>query len=122
MSGAGRRLQRRNRGSHAREALAQARQAVANLQGVGLDRLPAALRELEAQTARAAQLADALAEDYETLAEELEIQREVNIRLCTRTSGANSDSFWRQAEAFLRREVQDEREQRNAESATAKEA
>ncbi len=121
MSGTARKLQRRGQGSRVRAALVQAQQAVASLRGVRLERLPQALQELEAQTARAAQLADALAEDYETLAEELETQREVTIRLCATPSSLGSDDSWRDWEAQVRQQVKNEREQRDAESATTEE-
>jgi hypothetical protein len=117
MSGTARKLQRRGQGSRVRAALVQAQHAVAGLQGMGLDRLPEALRELEAQTTRVVQLADALAEDYETLLEELEVQREVTIRLCSTPASLGTPEWWREWEARVRQQVKDEREQRDAESA-----
>jgi hypothetical protein len=112
-----RKLQRRGHGSRVRAALVQAQHAVASLQGVGLERLPEAIRDLEAQTTRAVQLADALAEDYETLLEELEIQREVTIRLCSTPASLGSNDWWHEWEGRVRQQVKDERERRNAESA-----
>jgi hypothetical protein len=120
-----RKLQRRGQGSRVRAVLAQTQQALSSLQGARLDRLPEAIKQLEEQTKRAAQLADALADDYESLAEELEIQREVTLRLCAAVSEMPADSFfrqWRELESQARERVIEEREQENAKSVISKEA
>lgn len=120
-----RKLQRRGQGSRVRAVLVQTQQALSSLQGAKLEHLPQLMQELEEQTKRASRLADALADDYESLAEELEIQREVTLRLCAAVAETPADSFfrqWREVERQARERVIEEREQENAKSTISKEA
>lgn len=87
-------------------------ESVNALNSAGLDKLPLILEELEAQTKRAASLADALANDYRSLEVSLQVQREVTIRLIQkalepRDSIENpSLSQYRQIEAEIRAEIE----------------
>jgi hypothetical protein len=59
------------------QAMRQAEVALQTINKSNLDKLPEVLATLETQTIRAARLADALADDYETLCVEQEVLREV---------------------------------------------
>ena len=58
------------------EALVKAEKAVASVDSSKLDQLPMVIQSLKDQTVRAARLADAMADDYEALLIEVEVNRE----------------------------------------------
>lgn len=86
--------------------MSQVQSAVHALKGA--EDLPKAIRDLRDQTARVEVLAGALADDYECLVVELEVQREVFLRLVATERGTHLD-IWRTREASIREQVMAER-------------
>lgn len=114
-----RRLQRRSQASRVRSVLTQTQQALSSLQGAGLDQVPVVIQQVQEQTKRASALAEALADDYETVLGEVEIQREVTLRLCAAVGVMRPDlplHQWRELENQTRLRVIEERERKNGES------
>ena len=102
---ASRKLQRRKeRPARLKTAVDGIQVAMSKLVDIGA--LPQVLLELRDQTSRVSLLADALAGDYEMLLSELEIQREVTLRVLAEVSPAGA---WRDAEERHRRMVVEER-------------
>jgi hypothetical protein len=94
------------------EAVTQVQSAVQALSGT--TELPKVIKDLEEQTARLEMLANALADDYETLSAEIEIQREVSLRLQAVVFEKPLDApldAWRRLESTLRMQVMSEREE-----------
>ncbi len=101
---AARRLKRLQGKPQAAAHLAQALKAVEQIQGLGgLTQLG----ELEGLIRESHTLVERLVSDYERLSGELEVQREVFLRLLV---GAKPDENLREAEARIRAEVLQERE------------
>jgi len=105
-----------NQRSQVQQAVAEAKKAVAALNQLEVSQLPDVIRALEEQTGRAERLASALADDYATLLGELEIQREVLLRM-----GERTNPTWRELEAETRARVIEERA-KDAQSASAEQA
>lgn len=119
-----RKLQRRSQVSRVGSVLAQTQQALSSLQGARLDQVPAVVQQLQEQTQRVTALADALADDYETLLAELEIQRDVTVRLFSvaETDPEMTLDQWRELENKARVHIIEERERKkDAESPIPKE-
>lgn len=106
---ASRKLQRRKaRPGQLKAAVDGIQAAVSTLGQMGA--VPEVLQDLKAQTQRVSLLADALAGDYETLLSQLEIQREVTLRMLSEASDATGNRYdWRDAEERHRRMVVEER-------------
>lgn len=67
----------KGKGLELQRALQQAEVAVRTLNQSNLEQLPVVIAQLKEQTARAARLADALADDYETLCLEQAVLKEL---------------------------------------------
>jgi hypothetical protein len=96
---------KRAQGGRPQAALAQALKAVEQIQG--LQGSLSSLGELEGLIRTSATLVQRLEEDYQSLADELEMQREVFLRVLTRVT---SHEGLREMEELVRAEVLKERE------------
>lgn len=109
----------KGKGKELQRAMKGAQDALETINKSELDKLPQVLEELQKQTYRASALADALADDYETLSEEIHVFTRLVEKIWERT---HPDEDFSTVRDLLLEQYREEKERRALEEEKGQDA